>query len=600
MQLSKEKLQTIIDNAPEGSNKVDLIKGLYDRGYTVQGVDSYDAQKFFDQQETSRLRKQYGEAEAIQRAEQADNNLGTGFDPTFESAEDDAIAVDIAKTIGNVPKSGYMLGKDIWTAVSNPIQTAKAIKTLVEGASANVAQAALQNTEWGQNIVEKINESRIERGLPELERSEDGKLLMPETEASAVADQVGAYYRDRYGSWGNFRESLVEDPVGVLGDVSAVVSGGGAVIRGIGTAGKMSTLQRAGQTISRVGDALEPTTAITRGTNALARSAANTLPGRMIGEAAPTAGRFAEGEVVKALDLTQGDVARISQKTGNNVTDFVARNNLLKETPEQIVMALDDFNSQQYARVRNEVAKVTDVYQAADVPRVQQALTTVQETVGDLPGLEDVATEVNRLLGQNTYTLSDIQRVKEILDQNTNIYTRSGEARGVATAQGLANIRSELRSFIEDEVTRVTNGETDIARLNNDVATSRELTDAIELRETRGQTRQWNSVFDSLLGVGVYGATGDIPTAIAIVAGKKLAETPSFRIALARTLKATPVEDLNKWASEIASNNLSQETQAALRQVIQEAQQNAQFIEAGAQAVVETTEATTEQTEQMR
>lgn len=600
MQITKENLQTIIDNAPAGSDKVGVLKGLYDRGVTVQGVDSYDAQKFFNTYESTKLKQTYSETEATQRETSANDNLGTGFTPTFEKEEDDPIVVDIAKTIGNVPKSGFMLGRDIWTAVSNPIQTAKAVKTLVEGASANVAQAALHNTDWGQNIVQKINDSRIERGLPELERDAGGKLLMPETEASAVADQVGAYYRDRYGSWANFKEAMVEDPVGVLGDVSAVVSGGGAAIRGAGSAGKVSSLQRAGAAVSKAGDLLEPTTAITKSVGALGRGAANTLPGRIIGEAAPTAGRFAEGEVVKALDLTQGDVARIAKTTNNNVTDFVSRNNLLKETPEEIAMALDDFKNTQYTTVRDEVAKVTDVYQATDVPRVKQALAVVDETVGGVVGLEDVSAEVAKLLGQDSYTLPDIQRVKEILDANTNIYNRSGEAKGVATAKGLAEVRSELREFIETEVARVTDGQTNIKALNNDVATSRELIDAIELRATRGQTRQWNTVFDGILGVSTYGATGDLTTALAVVGLKKMAQTPSFRIALAKTLKATPAQDLAKWSKEIADNNLSPATINTLRQIVEEAQTNAQFIESGSQAVAETTEATTEQTEQMQ
>lgn len=529
--------------------------------------------------------------------EEIDTNLGTGFQPSFESLEEDSVVTDLSKAIGNVPKSGMMLAKDVWTAISNPIDTAKAVKTLVEGASANVAQNALENTDWGQSIIEKMNQSRIERGLPELDRDENGKLLIPDTEASAVADQVGEYYRDRYGSWKNFRESLVEDPVGVLGDVSTVVTGSGAIIKGTGTVSRSSRVAQLGQSIQKAGDALEPTTAISRGVSELGRRTAQTLPGRMIGEAAPTAGRFAEGEVVKALDLTQGDVARISQKTGNDVTEFISRNNLLRETPEEIAMALDSFQTNQYRTVRSEVAKVTDIYNASDVPRVQQALSTVQQTVNDIPGLEETAAEVNRLIQQDTYSLNDIQRVKEILDANTNIFTRSGEARGVATAQGLANVRSELRRFIEDEVNRVTNGQTNINRLNNDVSTSRELADAIELRETRDLTRNYNPLTSTLLGGATFAGTGDIFAAIGVGVTAKLLQTPSFRLALARSLKATPVQDLKRWSNEVSTGNLSPQTRQSLARIVREAKNNAQFIESGSQAVTETTQST-EQAEQ--
>ena len=590
MQITKDKLQIILDNAPAGSDKAEVLKGLYDRGVTVQGVDSYDAQRFFNEYESNKLKTQYEEREQQRLTEQPeDTNLGTGFTPTFESADDDPIVVDVAKTIGNIPKSGYMLGKDIWTAVSNPIQTAKTIKTLVEGASANVAQNTLENTNWGQNIIESINNSRIERGLPELERNEEGKLMLPETEASAVADQVGAYYRDRYGSWKNFRESMVEDPVGVLGDVSAVLTAGGGAVTRLGTVSKIGALDDAGRLISRAGDITEPTTAVTRSIGATVEGVSNTLPGRMISEGAPTPGRFAEGEVVRALDLTQGDVARITQTTGNNVTDFVARNNLLKETPEQIAMALDDFKSQQYGTVRSEVAKVTTTYNATEVPRVRDALNTVKEGIDNIPGLEERVAEVNRLLDQDTYSLSDVQRVKEILDASTNIYTRAGDVRSSRIAEGLAEVRSDLRKLIEDEVSKATDGQTNIRQLNNDVATARELSDAIELRSTRDLTRQYNPLTSTLLGGATFAGTGSIYAAIGVGVASKLIQTPSFRIALAKTLNATPAEDLARWSKEIAEGNLSPETIRGLRTVVETARENAQFIEAGSQAVTEAT-----------
>lgn len=590
MQISKQQLQTIIDNAPAGTDKVGVIEGLYAKGVSVEGVDSYDANQFISQYRSSQIQQsQQEQADLNAIATPEDTNLGTGFTPSFELGEDDNAVVSIAKAIGNVPKSTYMLGKDVVTAVANPIETATTIGQLIKGVGGKGAEKVLENTGFGQSILEKLNEVRMQNGVESLPRGEDGRLQVDPTEEVEIANQVGAYFTDRYGSFENFKESAVEDPAGVLSDIASVVSGAGIAVKQAGNVSRVSRISDIGTTIQRAGDVIEPVTAVTRGVSGAVTAAGNTLPGRIVGEAAPTAGRFAEGQVVKALDLTQGDVAKISQKTGNDVTDFVARNNLLKETPEEIAMALEDFKKSQYDTVRAEVAKVTDVYAPADVPRVQNALTTVKEVVNGVPGLEDTAGEVNRLLNQESYTLSDVQRVKEILDSNTNIYNRMGGAKENATAQGLANVRQELRTFIEDEVSRATDGQTNIQQLNNDVATSRELADAIELRETRGQTRQWNTVFDGILGLTAYGATGDLVTAGLIVAGKKIAETPSFRIALARTLKSTPVQDLNKWASEISSNNVSPQTRQAIATLVEEARKNAEFIEAGSQVVDEAT-----------
>lgn len=595
MQISKEQLQKILDNAPTSTNKVGIIQGLYDRGVTVKGVDTYDARQFLSQKRSAEMKTQ--QAQITPEVAQPDtSNIGTGFTPSFESEPDDSAVTSVAKTVGNAPKSAFMLAKDVWTAVTNPIDTAKTVTTLVKGLGGKIGETALEKTDFGQSLLEKMNETRIVQGQQPLQRDENGKLQAQTTEEIEMVNQVGNYFKERYGSWDKFKIAAVEDPVGVMGDIASVVSGAGLIVKQAGNVSRVSRLADAGQNIQRAGSALEPVTAIPRVVSATTGAAGRTLPGRIVSEAAPTPGRFAEGEIVKALDLTQGDVRRISETTGNDVADFVSRNNLLKETPEEIVGALETFKTTQYDLVRSEVAKVQNAYTKATVPRVNDALIAVKDVVDGVPGLEDAAAEVNRLLSQETYSLSDIQRVKEILDARTNIFTRSGDVKEAARAQGLATVRTELRTFIENEVSKATNNQTNIQKLNNDVATSRELADAIELRETRDLTRNYSPLTSTLLGGAAFAGTGDIFTALGVAGVSKMAQTPSFRIALARALKATPFQDLEKWSSEIAAQNLSPQTRQALVQIIEQARNNAQFIESGAQIVDEASEETTTET----
>lgn len=546
--------------------------------------EGFDVNKF-----QSKLSEIQAERQKVNQQTQTDN-IGTGFDPTFERVEGEGFGKSALKTVGNIPRSAFELGRDVVGAVTSPIETSKSIFNLIKGSGGKIGEASLEKTEIGQKFLEFANTERQKRGLPPLQKNEDGVLQAPETPEMQVANAVGTYFSERYGSIENFKESTVEDPVGVLSDIASVVSGGGAVLKQTGNISRINRLSDVGGAITRAGDALEPVTATQRGLGAVGRSVSQSLPGRVVGEAAPTPGRFAEGEIVKALELTQGDVRRISQNTGNDVADFVVRNELLKETPEEIAKATDTLKNTRYNQVRDEIAQVSGTYNKTDVPQVNDALSVVRETVDGVPGLEDVATEVNRLLEQDSYSLSDIQRAKEILDANTNIYTRSGDVRGAATAQGLSNIRQELRSFIEDEVTRATNGETNIRRLNNDVATSRELIDAIELRETRDLTRNYAPLTSTLMGGAAFAGTGDIYTAIGVAAAAKMAQTPSFRIALARLLKATPAQDLRRWSSEVAEGNLSPQTRQALTRIVEEAKQNVEFIEAGSQIISEAEE----------
>ena len=64
-----------------------------------------------------------------------------------------------------------------------------------------------------------------------------------------------------------------------------------------------------------------------------------------------------------------------------------------------------------------------------------------------------------------------------------------------------------------------------------------------------------------------------------------MTETPSFRIALARVLKSHPVEKVTKIADEMAGGVSSPASKAELQTLINQARENAQFIQSGAQAV---------------
>lgn len=596
MKMTKDQLQQVLENAPAGSDKVSIIEGLYSRGVSIDGVDSYDAQKFISSYKTSQMQQQQREA-AAQNPQPVNDNLGTGFTPSFESQPTDSFMTSAGKTIGNAPKSGFNLAKDVYTAVTNPIDTAKSVIGLVKGLGGKATEKALENTDIGQALLGKMNDIRVSNGQEPLQKDAEGKFQAQTTEELEMVNKVGAYFGDRYGSLSKFRESAVEDPLGVLSDIASVLTGAGAAVKGTGFASKSSTISNAGQTIMNAGNALEPVTAISKGTSGATSFVGDTTLGRSVSEAVPTGSRIAEAQVVKALDLTQGDVARISQKTGNNVTDFMVKNNIFKETPEEIVLALDDLKTSRMAEVRGPISQVTTVYTPAQVPRVQDALSTVQQSIDSVPGLESTLAEVNALLAKPNYRLSDVQRAKEILDANSSIFNRMGDARQTATAEGLANIRGELRTFIESEVSKATGGKVDIKALNSDVATAVELADAIETRATRGLTRQSLSVFDGILGFSAAAAFDPI-TALGVVGFKKLSETPSFRIALARTLSATPVEDVTRWSKEIADNNISPATKEALLNLIETSKSNAQFIESGAQVVDEANKATEKEVKQ--
>lgn len=107
--------------------------------------------------------------------------------------------------IKNIGKSGADLIGGVVNALIHPVKTAGALGNLALGA--------------GQ------------------------KLVGYEGDASAAVDQVVDFYKTRYGK--DIKETLYNDPIGVLADLTTVLGGGGALLRTAGKAGKISELATA-------------------------------------------------------------------------------------------------------------------------------------------------------------------------------------------------------------------------------------------------------------------------------------------------------------------------------------------------------------------
>lgn len=121
---------------------------------------------------------------------------------------------------GNILGSGAKLVGDIGSAVLNPIDTAKNIYNL------------------GSGIVQ---------------------LAIPEEQGNEkLARAVGQFYADRYGGLDKAWNTLYNDPVGMAADISTVLGGGGALLKGVGSLSKASGLTRAGSVLSKAGRTIDP------------------------------------------------------------------------------------------------------------------------------------------------------------------------------------------------------------------------------------------------------------------------------------------------------------------------------------------------------
>lgn len=147
------------------------------------------------------------------------------------------------KAMRNAPSSALEFGKAVVQPILHPIDTASAIYDVGHGLASKL-HGALGGTQD-----------------PEQKAKDE-----------AAANAVGQHFAKRYGSMDGFKKALAEDPVGVIADVSVVLTGGGAAAaRAPGVVGKV------GEMVGAAGSAIDPIANTGRAVKATGNVAASLL-----------------------------------------------------------------------------------------------------------------------------------------------------------------------------------------------------------------------------------------------------------------------------------------------------------------------------------
>tara|TARA_B100001250_G_scaffold113598_1_gene96023 strand:- start:213 stop:1754 length:1542 start_codon:yes stop_codon:yes gene_type:complete len=140
----------------------------------------------------------------------------------------------LTQAVQNLPSSAVQLASDITMPIRHPIQTVQSLASLGRG----VYQLATPG----------------------------------EQPDEATAKAVGQFFADRYGSLEGFKNAFAKDPLGIISDVSVVLTGGAGLVAKVpGLAGKTTS------TISKVGNVIDPVLASGKAISATAQGAGKVI-----------------------------------------------------------------------------------------------------------------------------------------------------------------------------------------------------------------------------------------------------------------------------------------------------------------------------------
>lgn len=314
------------------------------------------------------------------------------------------------KAIDNAPKSALEFGKAIVQPMLHPIDTGKAIFDVGYGLASKLHGAV-------------------------------GGTQDPEKKAKdeAAANAVGEHFKSRYGSMEGFKKALAEDPVGVIADVSVVLTGGGAALaRGPGVVGKV------GEVASKTGNAIDPLVNAGRAVSATGTAAANVLgmttgagtrpfqeayaAGRAGNQALPDnmRGKVPQSDV---LDLADSAVGQMGKARSDAYTAGMAQANASQQplSLRPAIRAIDDARDMAYFRgvpKSEAAAKVIDAIEAKVTEfsnlsglgqrfQTAESLDALKQSIGEIRQTTQQGT-LERKIADRVYNKIKDQIVQEV------------------------------------------------------------------------------------------------------------------------------------------------------------------------------------------
>lgn len=126
-------------------------------------------------------------------------------------------------------------------------------------------------------------------------------------------------------------------------------------------------------------------------------------------------------------------------------------------------------------------------------PVAKKALQQTYDDMAKVAGLEDDAAKVLKLLKKDKYTLSELNWVKRILDDQYNLFTKTGDPTAWLKAKWLQTIRQQLRKTIEEVASEA--GVKNIRALNNETQIARTMADAIARKDSANAVKEALTAF---------------------------------------------------------------------------------------------------------
>ena len=393
------------------------------------------------------------------------------------------IADTVKKSISNIPSSALRYGKDMLSLAAHPMQTGTAIGQLFSGG----AQAAMGD----------------DTNNPDL------------TKFRGVVD----FYKGRYGSTEGLRQTVEQDPVGLLSDLSLVVGGVGGATRAAGALSKAPGVARVGKAIQGIGTNIEPLSLVMKGAGQAAKMIPKGASRKMYSSAAKFSTVLSEGERSALVETA------LKHEVPTSISGVARVQEKIDVLNKKVSSVIDQASLNLYHGKGVHGMPIDDLFKDLDGLR-KEVLANTGKPVSNLRAINSIEKQIrdaNKALGRNELTPSQAQKLKQGIYRDLNGQYAEFKNSPVAKKTQKAIARS-AKEYIESIIPEV-------KQLNAEEGALIDLKDALQRSASRISNRDILGI-GAPIKAGAGGAAGGAPGAAAgLVIG--LIDTPAVKSRLA-------------------------------------------------------------------
>jgi len=271
----------------------------------------------------------------------------------------------LTQAVQNLPSSAVQLASDITMPIRHPIQTVQSLASLGKG----IYQLATPG----------------------------------EQPDEATAKAVGQFFADRYGSLEGFKNAFAKDPLGIVSDVSVVLTGGAGLVAKVpGLAGKTTS------TISKVGNIIDPVLVSGKAISATTKGV-----GKVI---APLLGTTtgSGGDAIK--------VAYQSGATGGDAQKLFTDNLRGNVAPDEIVpkalQAMKDLSNKRTGNYKTDKAALKLEQVPVNFNKIKEKITNFEKSK-QFEGVSELSVEAQK-------KLNSIKKIISEWEKNPKLHNAKG------------------------------------------------------------------------------------------------------------------------------------------------------------------------------